>query len=170
MPTDVVVVAYRSSACLRRCVEPLCGAEGIRVLVADNGCPEDSTATVADLPLEIVRMGGNRGLGAACNAAARRGEARTILFLNPDAVIEPGAIRTLATALEREPRGGACGPLVRDGADSVSPSVRRDPRVRSTFAETFFLHHLAPRAAWASELVRDRYDVRHPAEIGRAHV
>lgn len=155
-----MVVAYRSSACLRSCVESLSGVDGIRVFVADNGCPEDSTATVADLPLEIVRMGRNRGFGAACNAAAKRGDGESILFLNPDAQVEPGALGPLVRAA----RAGASGPLVRKGADEIHYSVRRDPRLSSTFAEAFYLHHLVPHASWATELVRDGYDTRHPAE------
>jgi len=155
-----VVVAYRSSECLRMCVEPLAGVDGVRVFVADNGCPEDSTTTVADLPVEIVRMGGNRGFGAACNVAAARGEGETILFLNPDAQIEPDALGPLLRAA----RAGAGGPLITSGTDEIHLSVRRDPRLASTFAEALFLHHLVPRASWATELVRDGYDVCHPAE------
>jgi N-acetylglucosaminyl-diphospho-decaprenol L-rhamnosyltransferase len=160
VPTDVVVVAYRSSACLRRCVEPLSGVDGVRVFVADNGCPDDSTATVADLPLEIVRMGRNRGFGAACNVAAKRGDGESILFLNPDAQIDPDALGPLMRAA----RAGASGPLIRNGPHEIHYSVRRDPRLASTFAEAVFLHHLLPRAIWATELVRDGYDTRQPAE------
>ena len=130
------------------------------MFVADNGCPDDSTATVADLPLEIVRMGGNLGFGAACNAAAERGDGQAILFLNPDAQVDPGALGPLL----RAGRAGASGPLVRDFADEIHLSVRRDPRLRSTFAEALFLHHVVPRASWATELVHDGYDVRHAAE------
>lgn len=160
MCIDVVVVAYRSSACLRNCVEPLSHTKGVRVFVADNGCPEDSTATVTDLPLEIVRMGGNRGFGAACNAAAQQGDGQTILFLNPDAQIEADALGPLI----RAGRAGAAGPLIRDDAGGIHLSVRRDPRLRSTFAEALFLHHIAPQARWATEIVRGGYDARHPAE------
>jgi hypothetical protein len=39
MQVDVVVVAYRSAADLRSCVEPLCGRPSIRVIVVDNACP-----------------------------------------------------------------------------------------------------------------------------------
>lgn len=160
MPTDVVVVAYRSGACLRGCVEPLSGVDGIRIFVADNACPDDSTATVADLPLEIVRMEGNKGFAAACNAAAKRGSGEAILFLNPDARIEPDMLGPLVETA----RAGASGPLVRNDLDEIDCSVRRDPRLRSTFAEAFFLHHAFPGRTWATELVRANYDVRHPAE------
>jgi len=161
---DVVVVAYRSGGCLRRCVEPLCGHEGLSVFVADNGCPDDSTATVADLPVEIVRMGSNRGFAAACNAAAARGDAEAVLFLNPDAEISVDAIETLYGSLFADADCGACGPAVRDAAGTLSPSVRRDPRVRTAFAEALYVHHLVPHARWASELVLNGYDERHRAE------
>jgi GT2 family glycosyltransferase len=161
---DVVVVAYRSGGCLRRCVEPLVERDDIRVFVADNGCPDDSTATVADLPVEIVRMGSNRGFATACNAAARRGDGEAILFLNPDAEISADSIETLHSTLMSDDGNGACGPAIRDAAGVVSPSVRRDPRLGSAFAEALFVHHLAPHAPWASELVWNAYETRHEAE------
>ena len=161
---DVVVVAYRSGGCLRRCVEPLAGREGIAVFVVDNGCPDDSTATVADLPVEIVHMGSNRGFAAACNAAARLGDGDAILFLNPDAEISRTALEALYDSLESDPQCGACGPVIRDAAGAISPSARRDPRLASALAEALFVHHLAPRAAWSTELVWTGYESRHEAE------
>ena len=163
MRVDVVTVAYRSAEHLRACVEPLCGRYGIRVVVVDNDCPERSPDLVADLPLELVRMGRNAGFGAACNAGAAMGDAPSILFLNPDARIEPDDVRELAATLAG-PGVGACGPRILDARGGPVLSVRREPRLRSAFAEALFLHHLLPDAAWASEIVRDGYDERHEAE------
>ena len=112
MTIDVVVVAYRSAAHLRACVEPLAREEDLRVIVVDNACPEDSPATVADLPIEIVEMGHNAGFAAACNAGARRGSGEGILFLNPDAVMTPGDVRVLAAGLEGDQSRAAVAPRI----------------------------------------------------------
>src|ERR671935_1745570 len=67
---DAVVVAYRSGATLRGCVESLAAA-GARVTVVDNACPEDSAATVAGLDgVEVVRSARNGGFGYGCNLGA----------------------------------------------------------------------------------------------------
>jgi GT2 family glycosyltransferase len=163
MDVDVVVVAYRSRAHLRDCVEPLCGAVGGRVVVVDNDCPEQSVETVRDLDLEVVDMGRNAGFGAGCNAGASRGSAAAVLFLNPDARIDPEAVRTLAEAITRDARCAAAGPRVSEADGSTEFSMRREPRLRSAFAEAVFLHHLLPRTSWASEIVRTGYDV--PQEV-----
>ncbi|HEY7693149.1 MAG TPA: glycosyltransferase family 2 protein [Gaiellaceae bacterium] len=163
MTVDVVVVAYRSAAHLRECVEPLCDQPGLNVIVVDNACPERSPALVADLDLEIVEMGANEGFSAGCNAGAGRGRGEAILFLNPDARIEPAAVRALAERLEHDPRCGACGPRVLDGDGHTSFTMRNDPRLGSAFAEALFVHHLLPHARRANEIVRDGYD--EPAEV-----
>jgi len=161
---DVVVVAYRSAAHLRACVEPLAGAPEVRVIVVNNNCPERSPATVADLPLTLVEMGRNAGFGAGCNAGARAGEAEAILFLNPDARIDLADLRRLTQTLEQDRLLGACGPRIVDGAGRTAFTMRREPRLRSAFAEAFFLHHLFPHAAWASEIVRHGYEQPRQAE------
>jgi GT2 family glycosyltransferase len=154
MELDVVVVAYRSGACLRKCVEPLAGRPGVAVFVVDNQCPDGSPALVADLPLTTVALGRNAGFGAGCNAGVRIGSAPAVLFLNPDAQIDPSAALALASRLEFDPSLGAVGPRIVGEDGSTHLSVRRLPRLRSAFGEALFLHHLLPRAQWATEFVR----------------
>jgi N-acetylglucosaminyl-diphospho-decaprenol L-rhamnosyltransferase len=164
LDVDVVVVAYRSAAHLRACVEPLAGAAGLHVVVVDNACPERSPSLVSDLPVDIVKMGFNAGFGAGCNAGARRGYGKAILFLNPDARIAPGDVLRLARRLSRDTFAGACGPRITDSSGRTSPTMRRLPRLKTAFAEALFLHHLLPRTSWVSEIVRTGYDTRTAAE------
>jgi N-acetylglucosaminyl-diphospho-decaprenol L-rhamnosyltransferase len=153
MDLDVVVVAYRSGAHLRRCVEPLCAQPGISVYVVDNACPDASSETVADLALTTVMMRRNAGFGAGCNAGARLGSAPAVLFLNPDARVEPGDALLLAERLRDDPSIGAVGPRLVDEDGRLHLSVRRFPRLRSAFGEALFLHHALPHAQWTTELV-----------------
>src|ERR1051326_2356372 len=137
---DVVVVAYRSADHLRACVEPLASADGIQVIVVDNACPERSPETVADLPLQIVRMGRNAGFGAGCNAGARAGSGEAILFLNPDATMLPEDVRRLGAVFAEDPRSGAAGPLILETNGETQPSMRRLPTLRAAFSEAAYLH------------------------------
>lgn len=163
MHIDVIVVAFRSARHLRGCVEPLAGQPDISVVVVDNACPERSSDTVRDLPLEILPMGRNAGFGVGCNAGAARGEGDAILFLNPDARIEPDGVRRLAQVLVAHPGCGAVAPHLLEADGETQLSVRRTPRLRSAFSEALFLHHVAPRAPWATEMVHDGYD--RPQEV-----
>jgi GT2 family glycosyltransferase len=150
---DVVVVAYRSGAYLRRCVEPLCARPGISVYVVDNACPDASPSTVADLHLTTVAMRRNAGFGAGCNAGAWLGSAPAVLFLNPDARVEPGDALRLAERLRDDASIGVVGPRLVDEDGTLHLSVRRFPRLRSAFGEALFLHHALPHVQWTTEFV-----------------
>ena len=153
---DVVVVSYRSRATLRGCVEPLAAMPRVRVTVVDNASPDDSVATIADIEgIDIVRAPRNGGFAYGCNLGVARGRAPMLLFLNPDARIAAESLDALVTAMRSDPRAALVGPRILDDDGSLAWSVRRFPRLRSTFAKALFLHRVWPRARWTDELVRD---------------
>jgi N-acetylglucosaminyl-diphospho-decaprenol L-rhamnosyltransferase len=130
----------------------------VHMVVVDNACPERSPSLVSDLPVEIVDMGFNAGFGAGCNTGVRRGQGEAILFLNPDARVASADVLRLAQRLSNDSSAGACGPRITDSNGRTSPTMRRLPRLRTAFAEALFLHHLLPRTAWTSEIIRTGYD------------
>ena len=152
---DAVVVSYRSAATLRGCVEPLLGMPDVDVTVVDNASPDEALATIADLPVEVVRSPRNGGFSHGCNLGIARGSARFLLFLNPDARIDAGALRALIVALETDPLAALAGPRIVFEDGTLAWSQRRFPRSRSTFAQALFLHRARPRATWTDELLRD---------------
>jgi N-acetylglucosaminyl-diphospho-decaprenol L-rhamnosyltransferase len=152
---DVVVVAYRSGDTLRGCVEPLSAMPHVNVVVVDNACPDDSTRTVADLPLEIVRSPRNGGFSYGCNLGAARGTAPYLLFLNPDARLDEAALGVLLAVLREDAGTALVAPRILDDDGSLSWSLRRYPRLRSTYAQALFLHRVFPLAPWTDELIRD---------------
>jgi GT2 family glycosyltransferase len=79
----VIVVAYQSGDALARCLESLAGEN---VIVVDND---------AD----------NVGFGAGCNRGARQTDADILVFVNPDTVVQPGAVEALARALDAPDAG-----------------------------------------------------------------
>ena len=152
---DVVIVSYRSGAHLRRCVEPLAGAPGVRVIVCDNASPDEGPERVADLPIDLVRNPRNGGFAYGCNVGWRRGDAPYVCFLNPDAELGPSALATLVATLERHPEAGIVGPRIVDEHGTVEPSARRFPRLVSSLAQSVFLHRVVPHAGWTDELIHD---------------
>jgi N-acetylglucosaminyl-diphospho-decaprenol L-rhamnosyltransferase len=162
---DAVVVSYRSAATLRGCVKPLAAMSGVRVTVVDNASPDDSLETIADLAgLDVVRAPRNGGFAYGCNLGAARGAAPYLLFINPDARIDEESLQALVAVLRRDPHAALVAPRVLHDDGSLAFSLRRFPRLRSTFAKALFLHRAWPRAAWTDELVRD------PAMYERAGV
>lgn len=152
---DVVVVSYNSSKTLRRCLEPLVDADNVRLIVVDNNSADSSLATIADLEPSIILLKENRGFAFGCNRGAEAGSAPFVLFLNPDASIQPKALELLVESIEQASMIGAVTPLIREESGVAEFSLRRFPRLRSSFARALFLHRILPRLQWADELVRD---------------
>lgn len=163
---DVVVVSYNSRDELRACVEPLAREPRLAVCVVDNASSDGSSEVVEDLPIRLVRGTENVGFARGSNRGWQIGTAPYVLFLNPDARIEPQSVRALAGLLDREPGVGIAGPRIERDDGSLHFSIRRTTRLRSTFAQAFFLHRLAPAAGWVEELVRDpaAYERQGPHE------
>jgi GT2 family glycosyltransferase len=160
-----VVVSYRSADTLRGCVEPLTAMPGVTVTVVDNASPDDSVATIADLDVDIVRSERNGGFSYGCNLGAARASAEFLLFLNPDARIEPAALEALIAALRADENVGLVGPRLLEPGDELAYSVRRWPSNGTTFAQALFLHRVWPRADWSDELVRDAASYEHDHDV-----
>lgn len=162
---DVVIVTYNSHAHVRACVERLAGREELNVIVVDSASTDGTLRELEDMPVTVVPLTKNRGFGHACNAGWQQANAPYVLFLNPDAQAEPSSVSTLAAALENDARLGAVGPKIVEADDVIDFSIREYPRLRSTYAQAFFLHRAFPHAHWVDEVVRDpaAYRTRRPA-------
>jgi GT2 family glycosyltransferase len=152
---DVVVVSYNSRDELRGCVEPLTRIEDVYVIVVDNASSDGSLEVIDDLPLQRIALTQNGGFGHGCNAGWHAGRSPYVLFLNPDARIDSEALDRLVAVLERSPEVGAVAPRINHDDGTLDYSLRRFPRLRSTYARALFLHRIFPRAAWTDELIRE---------------
>jgi GT2 family glycosyltransferase len=161
---DVVIVSYNSRDRLRDCVEPLCANPEIRVIVVDNDSSDGSLEAVAGLPVEAVAQSTNLGFAHGVNAGWRRGSAPYVLLLNPDARIGSASLTALVRVLDSDPAAGIVAPRIVHEDGTLDHSLRRFPRLRSTYAQALFLHRLAPNAAWTDEVVRDPAAYRSRAQ------
>lgn len=124
----VIVVSFNSG----HCIAPL--AEGLQdlpqVVVVDNASSDDTAAQVArHLPrARWLALGRNLGFGAANNRGLAEAGTEFVLLLNPDCVVEPGAIEALVAAADRFPEAAAVAPqlLDRQGRPDVSYRWRSD--------------------------------------------
>ncbi|MGV8968713.1 MAG: glycosyltransferase [Cellulomonas sp.] len=112
---DVVVVTYRSAdyvaESLRAAERALESIPGARLIVVDNASGDDLLAAVDGVSgrLDLVLRDVNDGFAAGCHAGVEVSHARRVLFLNPDAVIEPDTITALLTCTEEHPEAGVVG-------------------------------------------------------------
>ena len=152
---DVIVVAYRSGARLRDCVESLVGVPGVNVIVVDNDPEARDLPFVSDLPVVTSAPGQNRGFAAGCNAGLALGTAAHVLLLNPDARVDRQSLEALENVLLTDSGVGAVGPMIFDDEGRLDFSQRRFPCVVSTFAQALFLQRAFPAKPWVDEMIRD---------------
>jgi GT2 family glycosyltransferase len=159
---DVVVVSYNSRARLRACIERLAAVPELQIVVVDSNSQDQSLEAIGDLPVEAIQLRENRGFGYACNIGWRHTQAPYVLFLNPDATIDRDSIERLVQVAD-DPAVGAVAPKILGTDGSIDYSMRRFPRLRSTYSQALFLHRLFPSATWSDELVRDANAYDRPA-------
>lgn len=128
--TGVVVVTWNSQATIAACLASI--PAGVPVVVVDNASEDETLARVrAARPEAAVRPSErNLGFGAACNLGARALAGHDLLFLNPDAELEPGALEGLEGILKAQARVGAVGPSLRQADGLLEWSWGEDPSLR----------------------------------------
>jgi N-acetylglucosaminyl-diphospho-decaprenol L-rhamnosyltransferase len=137
-PAGAVVVNYNAGEYLVACVRSL-RAEGIqRVVVVDNASTDGSVAAAqaADADLEIVHAGANLGYGPAANRGAQRFDG-DVLVVNPDAVVEPGAVKAMQAVLEHDAEVGIVGPRIENPDGTLYPSARTFPALGDAMGHAF---------------------------------
>ncbi len=113
------MVTYNSADAVSRSL-PAITAElrpGDELIVCDNGSADGTAERVRELApgATVVEIGGNPGFGAACNAGADRARNPLLLFLNPDAVVQPGFRDAIVLPLAEGRGWDAWQALVTDG-------------------------------------------------------
>lgn len=143
---DLTLAAVRSAR------ERVAEAEGLQVIVVDNGSGDGSVDRLRRGlgDAEIVDLPENRGFAAAVNAGLQRARAPFSLILNSDIEFDNDAVAVLTEALEQDPKAAlACPKLLRpDG--TIQAAAVPEPRLfweltnRSLARRTIRLHESRP--------------------------
>jgi N-acetylglucosaminyl-diphospho-decaprenol L-rhamnosyltransferase len=138
----VVVVNYNAGEYLARCVASVVEASAglaVDLLVVDNASRDGSTRAAARRApqIRVIENPTNRGLSAAWNQGARAVDAPWILFLNPDAEICQGSLRSFVEAGDRRPDVAVLGPVIRNPDGTVYESGRVFPGVLQGVGHAF---------------------------------
>ena len=156
----VVIVSYNTRELLRGCLASLRGcSRPLRTVVVDNASQDGSAALVrGQFPeVELLALDRNLGFAGATNHGIRAGlgisepglaladphsdprhaHPELVLLLNPDTVVYPGAIETLAAFLELHPRVGAVGPRLLNPDGTLQAAAFRFPTLLMTLLDLF---------------------------------
>jgi GT2 family glycosyltransferase len=111
-------------------------------------------------------VGANVGYAAGINIGRKRAAGcSALLVLNPDVVLEPGALREMYVALD-EPGVGVVVPMLLDSDGQRYPSLRREPSVARAFGDGLLGGRVRRRPGWLSEIIwsEEEYGYRHPVD------
>jgi N-acetylglucosaminyl-diphospho-decaprenol L-rhamnosyltransferase len=158
----LVTVTYNSAAIIERFLralpDALDGVASAQVVVVDNDSNDGTIEQVVDLApwVVAVKAGANLGYGAGLNLGIRHVAARRgVLVLNPDAVLEPGAVLRLLDAVSADDAVGIAVPRIIDATGKLKFSLRREPTIGRAIGEAMLGGHRAARFPLLGDMIRD---------------
>lgn len=132
MRISAVIVNYNAGSYLARAVASLSAQADAplgEILVIDNGSSDGSLTEAAALDeprLRIIELSENLGFARGCNVGVQAATGEILLFLNPDAELQSGALAALMTALAARPDAAMAGPLLLNPDGSEQRGGRRE--------------------------------------------
>jgi GT2 family glycosyltransferase len=131
---SVIIVTHNSCAPVGDCLIALpaaCADLTREVIVVDNNSRDETLKTVhaVDPNARVIEQTRNLGFGAACNIGAQSAGGEYLLFVNPDVVLDAGAVRRLVDAATGTENAGLVVPRLRHPDGRFQPSCRKLPTV-----------------------------------------
>jgi len=149
---SIVIVSFNAQADLERCLSSLHQAPPAashEIIVVDNASIDASVRVARMWPdVRVIESSTNRGFAAANNAGIRASAGRTLLLLNSDTIVPPGAVDRLLATLQSHPDVAAVGPRLVDGEGR---------------AELSFGSMLTPLAEWRQQRLMQGLERGDPA-------
>jgi GT2 family glycosyltransferase len=147
-----IIVTYDSADTIARTLEATqrCHEAGLLECVVVDNQSRDGTAELVRRThpwVRLVESPENLGFGRACNLGFQGVDTPYVLFLNPDAWLEPDALELLIDFLEQHPRAGLVAPASRNpgGRRQLYGKLPTPWRlVRAAVPGRWRRHHLRP--------------------------
>ena len=152
---SVVILNWNARPFLVACLDSIQNQSWrhqIEIIVVDNDSQfDDSVAVVRrDFPgVTLIESGGNIGFSAGNNVGWRACGGRLVLFLNPDTIVENGALDVLCDWMDAHAAVGACGPRMTYPDGELQASARGFPSFGAGLFRNSFLGRLWPDNPWS---------------------
>ncbi len=149
MKLAVVIVHYNSSSDLENCLASLAAcapAVEHRVVVVDNASQDEGLDEVHRNHPECLWIFNkeNVGYSRGCNRGMAQVQAEYYLVLNPDIVVQPGALDRLLDFADAHRRAGLIGSQLLNTDGSVQDSCRRFYTLKTLLLRRTFLGRIFP--------------------------
>ena len=123
---SILVISYNTRAMTLDCLASIAAETRVphEVIVVDNASPDGSAAAIAEAfpDVRLIASPENHGFAKGNNIAAGFARGRFLLLLNPDTLVQGGAIDKLIAFAERTPAAGIWGGRTLFADGSLNPS------------------------------------------------
>lgn len=149
---SVVIVNYNVAYFLEQCLNAVEAASKklkVQVFVVDNNSIDNSVALVEQKFPTVTVIANKKNVGFSCanNQAIEISDARYVLLLNPDTVIEEETFDKTIAFMDEHPDAGGLGVRMVDGKGNFLPESKRGfPTPAVSFYKIFGLSKLFPRS------------------------
>ncbi len=153
---SIVIVSFNTKELLQACLDSLVKVrlEALfEVIISDNGSTDGTTEFVteyaksAPFKLSLVENKANIGFAKGNNVAKNIAKGEFILFLNPDTIVNPGALLASVEYLKNHTDVGAvtCKVILKDGSLDLD-TRRRFPTPLIALSHFTYLDRLFPKS------------------------
>lgn len=107
--TSVIMVSYHTGSVLNTAIASVLRQDDLAdLIIVDNGNPPDVLARLRQMALidpriKVITGQGNIGFAAGCNLGAENATGEFLLLLNPDCILPPNTLTTLAREINTLP-------------------------------------------------------------------
>lgn len=134
LTVSIIIVTHNSRATILDCLSVIpaaCGETSREIIVIDNRSTDGTPDLIREKAAEvrIIQQTRNIGFGRACNAGALAAVGEYLLFLNPDAMLDSGAVPRLLNAQIGQSRTAFAVPRLRFPDGRFHPSCRHLPTI-----------------------------------------
>jgi GT2 family glycosyltransferase len=169
---SVIIVTYNPGDRVLDTLHSLpAGSETLsyEVVVVDNASTDGTPERIAHehLPVQMIVNPDNRGFASANNQGLKRANGRYLLLLNPDVVVQAGALTRMAAFLEANPMAGVVGPRTLDGQGRVALTARAPLSVATVLWQYLGLDRVCPYQVYG-HYRRACEQAAQPFEVGWA--
>ena len=146
---SVIMVVYRTGPALMSSLQHVLDEALVDdFIIVDNGSPQDDEILLRSIAarepkVQLIQGHGNVGFACGANMGAKAAKGRALVFLNPDAFLQPDCIRQLVLATDGQPSPCIVGARVLNKDGTEQRGSRRGEVSPLTTVLTF--SHLATR-------------------------
>lgn len=149
---SIIIVNWNTRDLLRQAIqaviETFSEPDKLEIIVVDNASTDGTPAMIQEAypDVRLIALPENIGFAGGNNRGLAVAEASSLLLLNSDTQVRPGALEALIHYLDAHPEVGMVGPKLLNEDGTAQSSKRRFPTLPLLFLESTWLQPLTPKS------------------------